>query len=510
MPLMAALALVVTALAGYFLLYTKPALPIRGPSPRSWIFGNLKELLLAREYGHCEVIWRETYGQVYQLRGCFGQSRLVVSDPAAIRALINGELAKWAHGQARIGDALFGEGSLFLARGARHKHLRGVMNPWFSQRSRRQMLPAMKAAVEARVESLDAEVERAHGSAFDIGRSFHKLALDVLGGALLEGMEAQSGGLADIQMQLAAAVDGVSPGAILANALLPYIPKALCRLATRLPLLREYHATTDRMSADLVQLKQKEQSADESFVGSLVHNGSFSRAEIAVHVRTMMIAGTETTGNTLSWIFYHLAQMPEYQSRLRDEIHAADDGAASMPLLNALINETLRLYPAFPLAERITTRDCVLPLSEPIRLSTGEMASEVSLREGQFLYISIAGYHRNKSLWGENADEFRPERWLGSKPPCKGPSLGPHASLLTFWSGSTVCIGYRFALQELYVATVELVRRFKFSLPTQRELQVRPVLSIGSKEWRTVAQWLRYTSHPHAQSKEMYMCTDQH
>ncbi|KAJ7053098.1 cytochrome P450, partial [Mycena amicta] len=140
-------------------------------------------------------------------------------------------------------------------------------------------------------------------------------------------------------------------------------------------------------------------------------------------------------GNTLAWAIYKLAQMPKYQVALREEVQKnrldANSDYDAMPLLNALINEVLRFYPPFPLAERVAGEDCVLPLSDPLQTTVGTMVTEIPVKKGQFVYIGIASYHRNKSFWGADADEFCPERWLTPDPPCKtkGGALRPHASL---------------------------------------------------------------------------------
>ncbi|KAF8186878.1 cytochrome P450, partial [Mycena galopus ATCC 62051] len=157
-----------------------------------------------------------------------------------------------------------------------------------------------------------------------------------------------------------------------------------------------------------------------------------------------------TKGGTLGWAFYKLAQMQDYQKDLRKEILGHYEQAKgqldynNMPLLNALINAILRMYPAFPLAERVATSDCILPLSHPITTAAGIQISEIPIKKGQCLYVAIATYHRFESVWGPDAREFKPSRWLQPHP-CKGPALGPHASLLAFFGGPGVCLGWRFA-----------------------------------------------------------------
>ncbi|KAF8146715.1 cytochrome P450 [Mycena galopus ATCC 62051] len=176
----------------------------------------------------------------------------------------------------------------------------------------------------------------------------------------------------------------------------------------------------------------------------LVQGNGVPEEELGVHLRTILIAGQDTMGGTLCWIFYKLAQMPVFQQEIREEIQRTSIGENhdynSMALLTSLINEVLRLYPAFPLSERVATEDCILPLSQPIKTTTGVEISGIPIKKGQCVYIAIASYNRLTSVWGPDAHEFRPSRWL-EKNPFNGPALGPYASLLTFFGGPAVCLG---------------------------------------------------------------------
>lgn len=77
---------------------------------------------------------------------------------------------------------------------------------------------------------------------------------------------------------------------------------------------------------------------------------------IIEELTNLVFAGTDTTGNTLTYLFWELARHPEWQQRLRNEINAALDGKgeydynaiAELPILDAVVQETLRLRPAVP------------------------------------------------------------------------------------------------------------------------------------------------------------------
>ena len=164
----------------------------------------------------------------------------------------------------------------------------------------------------------------------------------------------------------------------------------------------------------------------------------------------MVFAGLDTTTSALARCVYLLAQHPDAQARLRSEIRGAmkfsadkeDDDAPStelpydilmnLPFLDGVVKETLRLYPSLPLMVRwyvpliflhfypaiktfhSTTKATILPLHFPVRSRSGALTSAVALPRGTHAIISILAANRHRGMWGADANEWRPERWLSS------------------------------------------------------------------------------------------------
>ncbi|KAF7303889.1 Cytochrome P450 [Mycena indigotica] len=453
---------------------------IPGPKPTSWIYGSLVDLFITDEYGQNEFKWQDEYGPVYTLRGCFGETRLMISDPTTIKYVLNSPAFVSGATQQKAANALFGYGSVFMAQGNMHKYLRGLMNPWFSARNVRSTLPVMREIAAKLVEHW--EHSGFPGKTVDVTRSMGDAAIDIVGDAIFEhpfnGLSGQ-GNLSKIQRGLVNSMSSASRSALLMDFCLKYIPDFIFRLAVILPLpatqmLRDYHRTTNDLGRTIVSQKRETigHKKDDAFVSGLLRmaddpSSGVPDDEIAVHLRTILFAGEDTTGSTLGWLLYKLAEMPDFQKALREEISQAggDVDYDNMPLLNAIINEVLRVFPALPMAERVAAEDCVLPLSQPIISTTGQEITHIPIQKGQYVYIAIGSYHRLSSIWGEDANEFKPSRWLQPEQPCKGTALGPYASLLTFLAGHGVCLGWRFAVQEIQVLIVEIVRNFVLSLP---------------------------------------------
>ncbi|KAJ6517886.1 hypothetical protein C8R47DRAFT_959926 [Mycena vitilis] len=90
--------------------------------------------------------------------------------------------------------------------------------------------------------------------------------------------------------------------------------------------------------------------------------------------------------------------------------------------------EVLRYFPAVPLSDRIVSEDTVIPLSEAITTTTGERLDKIPVQKGQILTMALAAYQRLPSRWGDDADEFKPSRWLDGKT-YQGEAISPYANL---------------------------------------------------------------------------------
>ncbi|KAJ6564433.1 cytochrome P450 [Mycena capillaripes] len=171
---------------------------IPGPESESWIYGNILQLLVSKEYGEHEFRWLET--------------------PTFVHGLA----------QQKAGNFSFGLGNVFLAQDERHRYLRNIMNPAFSAKSVRATLPALREIGSRLVEQWEAQ--GFPGNTVDISDSLQNAALDAMGSAILEhsfnALEGKSE-LAKIQRTLLDSISNATKFGQLADAILPYIPETL-------------------------------------------------------------------------------------------------------------------------------------------------------------------------------------------------------------------------------------------------------------------------------------------
>ncbi|XP_050079263.1 uncharacterized protein LOC126566952 [Anopheles maculipalpis] len=178
-----------------------------------------------------------------------------------------------------------------------------------------------------------------------------------------------------------------------------------------------------------------------------------SEIEILDQCITIIIAGNDTMGLAVCNILTLLAMHPDVQEKVRDEIiniFPADTTIETTPeALNELvylercINEGLRLCPSGPIVARVCSDDV-------------EVDGNIIPRGTSFLF-SFAALHRRKDLWGPDADQFDPDRFLPER------SLGRHPHAFEpFSMGSRDCIGKRYAMMGLKLLFVHLLRSFRF------------------------------------------------
>lgn len=115
------------------------------------------------------------------------------------------------------------------------------------------------------------------------------------------------------------------------------------------------------------------------------------------------------------WALFALAQHPDIQSRLRAELKrietdmpSADDlSAEHLPLLDAVVRETLRVHAAVTSTSRVAMKDDIIPVSEPYFDKYGNRCDGIRIRKGDVIYIPILAMNRSKDIWGEDAAEFK-------------------------------------------------------------------------------------------------------
>ncbi|KAL3463005.1 n-alkane-inducible cytochrome P450 [Aspergillus heterothallicus] len=186
------------------------------------------------------------------------------------------------------------------------------------------------------------------------------------------------------------------------------------------------------------------------------------RRRVLDEVMNVLLAGRDTTASLLSNLFFMLAQNPIIWEKLRREVASLDgrkpayEELRNLRYVQSCINESLRLHPVVPRNERQAIRDTVLPLG-----GGPDGLSPVFVPKGTLVCYNLYALHRRTDIYGADADEFRPERWMDGK-------LRPRWGYLPFNGGPRICIGQQYALTEVAYVLVRMVQEFRGLVGTGR------------------------------------------
>ncbi|KAJ1302079.1 hypothetical protein OPQ81_000912 [Rhizoctonia solani] len=209
------------------------------------------------------------------------------------------------------------------------------------------------------------------------------------------------------------------------------------------------------------------------------HGNPLSREVLVVETFGLLFAGSDTTSNSLSAMCYYLAKSPQIQKRLQAELdahvpleHSYQEGDSSptldpvatyesvkdLPYLNACLKETLRLY---------STAGVGLPRVVPPG-KTVTIAGQ-TFQAGSI--ISVPTFVTNRAnVWGPDAENFRPERWLEDTQGTFGKYYSP------FSFGARACIGRNLAIMDMLLIAATIFRRYDIQLAHQ---DVKPTIRDG-------------------------------
>jgi cytochrome P450 len=194
---------------------------------------------------------------------------------------------------------------------------------------------------------------------------------------------------------------------------------------------------------------------------------SFSEREIVEQLKTLVLAGHETSTSALSFTLYLLARHPEVQEKVRGECQLGVQGDAptmreldQLSYTGAVISESLRLYPPVPLLER--------------RAVTDDMVGGYCIPKGTLVTLCPWVTHRKAEFFAD-PEAFVAERFL------PGQEALHTGAYFPFGLGPRACIGRAMALVELKCFLWHLLSRLEFSLPPAFELQTEMLVTLRPK-----------------------------
>ncbi|KAJ9607913.1 hypothetical protein H2200_007992 [Cladophialophora chaetospira] len=449
--------------------FTSPLRQLPSPPGEKWLIGHLnfnggrpptkvfEDMINGTPNDGLIAIWLPLY-----LR-----CEIIPTRPDTLMDLLNSHGYDWEKPslQKRVLAGMLGQG-LATVEGAEHKAMRRVLTPAFSGRVIRDQAPLFYTKGIGLTDVMTRQVKETGEGVLEMGSLLSRVSLDIIGAAGV-GMEFNTVENEDSPLpKLYYSV--VRPPAFFMLINL-FFPQWLLRQLRWTGVARNLEAQSQlRKELNILLQEKKEQmkheeSAHDSkdIIASIMKAGDFSDDYLFSQLLTTISAGHDTTASALTWATWLLASHPDIQDRLRaeciaqladiptSEVDASNFDTDKMPFLSAVCNESLRLYPPAP----GTSRNSVVPTT----------IGKYHIPQGTPAVITAWAINRSRDLWGADAAEFKPDRWLEGPHAANGGAETPHA-FITFLHGPRSCIGQAFARLEMKCLLAALFTRFRFEI----------------------------------------------
>ncbi|KAG7093942.1 hypothetical protein E1B28_007575 [Marasmius oreades] len=511
-------------------IYLSPLRHVPGPPlGPNLLIGRFGDMING-EAGIPQREWVKQHGQAIRAVGPLGIQRMIFCRPGALhKILVSNWLTNPRPGFMRdILGTVTGYGLLTVT-GNQHKQMRKAMNPAFSIASLSSQTDMYHDAIDSLIDILNDRIldtEKRTGENSSIEHMYvwmSKVTLDIictsafgynadslhnphneLAEAYEELISLQTGrnlsrfilfmsipgfptfvnsNWASKRRETIAKVPGLKPLAIMMNAM--HRIKAVSASILKEKMYEVEGLSKDDTSAKkdimslLVRARKAEMERTESGAKTSASDldGSYTMSdkEMMDQVLTFLGAGHETTASGLAWTLWLLANDKESQRKLREELRPlfvlCENGTRKarpsyrelkdLNWLDCVMNESLRLYPPVPMSFR--------------QAATTDVIDGILVPKGTIFYIPIRVVNTLKDIWGDDAEEFNPSRWL------KLPdTYNPTFSVLSFLAGPHACIGKTMAIMEMKAVLAGLIVNFEFE-PGYEGQVAQPTAAVTMK-----------------------------
>ncbi|CAA88604.1 Putative cytochrome P450 CYP13A5 [Caenorhabditis elegans] len=443
--------------------------------------------------------WTKEYGPIYGITEGV-EKTLIVSNPEFVHEVF---VKQFDNFYGRKTNPIQGDPNknkrahLVSAQGHRWKRLRTLSSPTFSNKNLRKIMSTVEETVVELMRHLDDA--SAKGKAVDLLDYYQEFTLDIIGRIAMGQTESlmfrnpmlpKVKGIFKDGRKLPFLVSGIFPiaGTMFREFFMrfPSIQPAFDIMSTVEKALNkrlEQRAADEKAGIepsgepqDFIDLFLDARAnvdffEEESALG-------FAKTEIAKvdkqltfdeiigQLFVFLLAGYDTTALSLSYSSYLLARHPEIQKKLQEEVdrecpnpEVTFDQISKLKYMECVVKEALRMY---PLASIVHNRKCMKETN----------VLGVQIEKGTNVQVDTWTLHYDPKVWGEDANEFRPERWES------GDELFyAKGGYLPFGMGPRICIGMRLAMMEKKMLLTHILKKYTFETSTQTEI---PLKLVGS------------------------------
>jgi cytochrome P450 len=403
----------------------------------------------------------ERYGKVFKIF-LWTEPMIFINDPGAIKDILVMKMDNFRKDKAsyNVFGGVLGQG-LVTAEGERWKVGRKIMSPTFHMTTLGDLMPVFTRATDRMITDMRG---LASGAKFEISDRIRQLTLEVISEVALGLDCTQAQVLPDLFQDV---LDEMN-----LRVMHPYrafFPSNSAHVAKVKELDDLVLTIIAKRRAELAELKpgEKPTHREPDILDMLLNaDAELSDRQLADECKTMLLAGHETTSTMLTWTLYCLAKTP----RAMAEAVRASDALASG-------ENDMHAYGSFEEYKGDATEylhQCLqegLRLYTPVPVLTREVVGDIELAgtlipAGSRLAMGAWNLTHCKETWGEDAEEFRPERFSKEEKRGRNPYV-----FFPFSLGSRNCVGQNLALIEGRVVLSTLLRLFTFTLPEDSDVK---------------------------------------
>ncbi|KAI1447271.1 cytochrome P450 [Annulohypoxylon stygium] len=430
----------------------------------------------------------DTLGHTYQHR-IFPNSGVVIAtdEPENVRAVLSVKFDDWVIPRMRIRAFLpvLGHHSIFTTNGDEWKHARATLRPAFV----RDQVADLRC-LDRHIAKLIAHIPR-DGRRFDLQAMFSMLTTDTISDFMFGNSTDLLGSAPEDGLRFGRCFD-VSMQKIANRARLGWL--TLLRPDRELDECTAFmNAYVEKYVAEVRGIRDEEKRIGQEsqdgkrymFLNELLQTGE-SDEVIRDHLVSIFTAGRDTTTSVLSYLFFELSRRPDVVAAIQREVEGLNMRDASqlpaweslrnMKYLNWAVKEALRLNPPVATNAREAVRDTIIP-----RGGGSDGQSPVFVKKGTLLRYFPWAIHRRRDIYGDDADEFRPERWE---------ALRTTFEYVPFNAGPRICVGQQFALTQMAFVTFRILQAFK---TIERRDDRPPIQKVGINTSMLHGCWVSVT-----------------
>lgn len=371
-----------------------------------------------------------------------------ITRPEHVKHVLQNNAANYERGRFYRGFNLFFGRGMLTTDGAEWKTRRAVSQPFFNRTKLRARSSVITTTVDELLDKWEGAAES--GEHIDVTDDMMWLAMGVLG-RLLYGVD-----LRDYAERLMPAVRFSLKAMILTGEVKQMLPKWVPTRYQR--DLRRYQGVLNGVMDEIIELHRQGRGSPDSVVAALldathqVTGRPFTQQQIRAELKTLFLAGHETTGCALTWTLYAIAKYPEVRRKLTAQLQSVLDGRVPtaedlprLPYLRQIVDETLRMYPPIWLFPRDAVAE--------------DNIDGYRIPAGSTILVPTYAAHHNKDSW-EDPEAFDPERFC----PVSGKTGRDRYDYFPFGGGARKCIGMDLALLEIQLAVAMIIQRYHPSL----------------------------------------------